>query len=130
MSFNADAFAAAHVPWTVTLRGDVFTAREPSAEFVLSWTAQVQAAASDAHAQRALVRRFWRTLFPWKPVYLWRGDPVARLLAQPLGVEEALLQDFFARERRIPSLPNSMSGPSSAPNSRTPTPSRNPTAVR
>jgi hypothetical protein len=97
MGFNADAFAAAHRPWTLTLRGEEFTAVDPSADEVVRFRAEMVAAGDDMQAQRAVVRRFIRARFPWRIRYLWRGDPVGRFLALPAAAQEAALMSLFLR---------------------------------
>jgi hypothetical protein len=95
MGFDADAFARAHLPWTVTLRAETFTAVDPSADEVIRFRAEMLAASEDLVAQRAVLRRFLRRRFPWRVGYLWRGDPVGRFLALPLASQEAALLTLF-----------------------------------
>ena len=95
MSFNADEFAKAHAPWTLTLRGETFTAVDPSADEVIRFRAEMVAAGDDLPAQRGVLRRFIRRRFPWKASYLWRGDPVGRFLGLPLAAQEAALMTLF-----------------------------------
>lgn len=95
MGFNADAFAAEHLPWTLTLGGETFTAVDPSADEVIRFRAAMIAAGDDLEAQRVVLRRFVRRRFPWKVAYLWRGDPVGRFLALPLAGQEAALMALF-----------------------------------
>lgn len=93
MGFNADAFLAAHRPWTLTIGGRTYTARAVSVAEVLAFKAATEGA--DATSGERAVRRLLRRMFPYRLHYRWRGDPVALLIASgPAAVREALA-DFF-----------------------------------
>ncbi len=124
MGFNADAFAAEHLPWTLTLRGETFTAVDPSADEVIRFRAAMIAAGEDLLEQRAVLRRFIRKRFPWRLAYLWRGDPVGRFLALPLPGQEAALMSLFHQleTRRPPRLQRQGHGNTSESRTATSTP--------
>lgn len=113
MGFNAEAFAAAHAPWTLTLRGETFTAVDPSADEVIRFRAAMREAGDDAAAQRLILRRFIRARFPWRWSYLWTGDPVGRFLALPLAAQEAALLSLFRRLERMRPTPLQRRAPGS-----------------
>lgn len=103
MPFDADAHRAAHAPWSMVLRGRTHTARPVSVRQVMAF--QEVAQREPAVARRALIRLL-RVAFPWRPWYVWRGDPVRWLVAETGEGQAEALADFFgcllARLTRTP----------------------------
>ena len=95
MGFNADAYRAAHPPWSITLDGRTYVAAWASVEDVKRFYADKQEAKTDAAVIHALYRLL-RVLFPARFVYLVRGDPVRKILALPPPDMHAVVADFFA----------------------------------
>ena len=86
-------------PWSFTDgRGREHAARDLSRAELLRWSARFAWAShmSSYHCER-MRHRLIRRLFPWRPLYWWSGDPVARLWKlRPL--EQCLaLADLFRR---------------------------------
>lgn len=122
--FDADAWVAAHAPWTVTLEGTTYTAEPVSYPVLLGFQEALHRAERqrDGPGSLAATRRLWRAAFPWRPSMAWRGDPVARLLRLPPKAHEAALIDFFVFLGVEPSAP-SRSGRSGSSAGGTPSPS-------
>lgn len=97
MSFDADAFAAAHAPWVFHADGADFPARDPSVDDVLRFRAEVLAAGTDPVAQERALRNLLRAMFPPSVRYIWTGHPVRKFLRLPTAAREAALTAFFAR---------------------------------
>lgn len=101
MGFDVDAYLAARTPWTLTLGGTTYTAAWISVDVVRRFEAERTAAGEDVARQLAAVRRLLRALFPWRPHYVWRGDPVTQLLALDAPALGAVLTDFFQSWLRV-----------------------------
>lgn len=125
MSFDADAWLAAHRPWSVTLGGREYVSRPVSILEVVAFQTDVQAASGQFRRQMGLVRGFLRKAFPWRWRYLWHGDPVARILALDDEARGAVLADFFesvlARLRRMSPTNGTRSGEPTVPPNRSDT---------
>jgi len=93
MSFNLDAYREANAGWALTVGGRRYAARPVSAEQVLVYQGEIEGA-SPKMAQRAL-RRLLRCAFPWRPSFVWRGDPVNVIMAARPHEQRAMVQDFF-----------------------------------
>lgn len=79
--------------WSVTLDGYRYVARPVSARKVAEWLPRYLKA--NGSAQLDLMRELFRIAFPWRMSYVWRGDPVERLMALPLPVFLEVRNDFF-----------------------------------
>lgn len=94
MAFDLASYRAAQQPWVTTLDGHQFVARHVSAAHVQRHYRA--AATKDPAVMARSLRWLLRKAFPWRPSYIWRGDPV-RLLLERLSPRDRLeaLTDFF-----------------------------------
>ncbi len=96
-SINLDALREAHRPWSFTTGRRTYVARPVSVEQVIAYEGEC-IGASVAVRMRAL-RRLLRQAFPWRPSFLWRGDPVAIVMGASPPVHHQLVRDFFGSLR-------------------------------
>jgi hypothetical protein len=96
-TFDLDALREAHRPWAFTTGRRTYVARPVSIEQVIAYEGEC-IGASVAVRLRAL-RRLLRLAFPWRPSFLWRGDPVAIIMGASPPVHHQLVRDFFASLR-------------------------------
>lgn len=128
MAFDVDAYLASRQPWGVTIGGVTYPARWVSVEVIRQFEAHRAALDSgDLQAQLGAIRRLLRALWPWRPHYLWRGDPVQRILALDPVAIGAVLTDFFqAWVAQLSATPGAArtatSGIDSPPSTATPSP--------
>lgn len=100
---NLDALRAAATPWQFVAGGRTYTARPVSVEQVIAYEGEI-VGASAAAILRAR-RKLLRVAFPWRPSFVWRGDPVDLICESPPGLHAALMADFFASLRSSPLEP-------------------------
>lgn len=107
---NLDELRAAATPWQFVAGGRTYEARPISVEQVIVYEGAIVGASPAVvlRARRTLLRR----AFPWRPSFVWRGDPVDMICGAPPALHQALMADFFVSLR-------SSSPPAAAP---TPTP--------
>lgn len=103
MGFDLDQYRQAHAGWALTTRGQTYHARPVSAEQVIVYQGEVLGA-SPRIAQRAL-RKLLRIAFPWRPSFVWRGDPVKIVMGARPHEHRAMVADFFASLAGSPTLP-------------------------
>ena len=98
MAYSAQAFYAAHVPWTFTDRkGCAHAARDLSGPEALVWLERFQWAGADPWKQTRVISRLFRRLYPWRPRYLWGPDPWREFQRLPVPEQATVIQDFFGR---------------------------------
>jgi hypothetical protein len=91
---DLDAWRANNPTWSLTLDGYTYRARPVSARAVAEWMVALgNAQPGDGFA---LFERMFRLAFPWVPSYLWRGDPVKKIMALPPAAFQEVREDFFA----------------------------------
>lgn len=96
MSWSYDSWRAARRPWELVIHGRSWTARPVSAEAVLAYQAEIIGASRERAWQATLA--LLRKAFPWRPSYIWRGDPVkhfAQVIREAPDAAAQALQDFF-----------------------------------
>lgn len=96
MSFSFSSWQAARRPWELEIDGRRWVARPVSAERVLRYQVALMGASVEAGWQATLA--LLRDAFPWRPSYVWRGDPVkhfARIIREAPEAATSALQDFF-----------------------------------
>lgn len=93
MGFNVDALKQSWTPWTLTLGGVTYTERPVSVEQVRRFWRGMESPEERVRAKA--VKGLLRTAFPWRPHYVWKGDPVRRFLALDPPIQAKALQDFF-----------------------------------
>lgn len=107
MSFSFSSWQAARRPWELEIDGRKWVARPVSSERVLRYQMELIGASVDAGWKATLA--LLRDAFPWRPSYVWRGDPVkhfARIIRDAPEAATAALQDFFPLLRgAAPSAP-------------------------
>jgi hypothetical protein len=79
--------------WSVTLDGYTYRAHPVSARAVADLVPKL--AAAKGAEQFDLLAALYRLAFPWRLSYVWRGDPVKRLMALPLPMFQEVRDDFF-----------------------------------
>lgn len=105
---DLDAWRAANLAtWSLTLDGYTYHARPVSARAVAALIPAIMAAQPDA--QFALYQQLFRLAFPWVPSYVWRGDPVAKIMALEPAAFREVRDDFFghlgrARKSHAPEM--------------------------
>lgn len=92
-ALDLDALRAAHEPWTFSTGGRTYTARPVSVEQVIAHEAEC-VGASPAAVMRAR-RRLLRLAFPWRPSFLWRGDPVRAICSASPALHRVVMDSFF-----------------------------------
>lgn len=126
MAFDADAFVKAREPWTLTIDSRAYEARPISVQQVLTFQSAIELAGADQEKVGRALTALLRLIFPPRWSYLWRGDPVRKVLALDAGAQSELLADFFgymARTIQSQRTTTRPSPPSSAP---TPPPTTDP----
>ena len=103
-TFDLDAFREAHRPFAFTAGGFTFEARIISAEQMRQFA--TVASRADAAGQHRALAALLRIAFPWRPSYIWRGDPVTTILALEPQAREEALESFFAWVRETNKLPH------------------------
>ena len=93
MGLDLDAWRRANPTWSLTLDGYTYRARPVSARAVADLMPALTAAGPVA--QLKLLERLFRLAFPWVPSYVWRGDPVAKIMALPPAALREVRDDFF-----------------------------------
>ena len=91
---DLDAWRAANSStWSVKLDGFEYKARPVSAKAV----AELIPALGNATPvqQLKLLSALFRLAFPWVPAYVWRGDPVKKIMALPPAEFREVRDDFF-----------------------------------
>lgn len=100
------SWAKARQTWELEIGGRSWRARPVSAHRVMLYQAQLLGA---GEAQGwALVLELLRDAFPWRPSYMWRGDPVkhfARLIRDTPEAASEALRDFFPLLAGVPTTP-------------------------
>jgi hypothetical protein len=104
---DLDAWRAINPTWSLTLDGYTYRARPVSARAVAEWVVALGKATADE--QFRLYEKLYRLAFPWVPSYLWRGDPVAKIMALPPAAFVEVKADFFhhlgvAKQTRAPEM--------------------------
>ena len=90
---DLDAWRAANPTWSLTLDGYTYRARPVSARAVAELIPAITAAGPAE--QLTLFEKLFRLAFPWVPSYVWRGDPVAKIMALPPAAFREVRDDFF-----------------------------------
>lgn len=90
---DLDAWRDANPGWSLTLDGYTYRARPVSARAVGALVAALGGAT--ATESFGLYERLFRLAFPWVPSYLWRGDPVSKIMALPPRAFREVRDDFF-----------------------------------
>lgn len=105
-TFDADAWLAAHEPWSLRLGGRVYRSRPVSILAVIAYQAAVAEAQGDPLANIRALERILRLAFPWRWTYL-RRDPVALILGLDDAARATVVRDFFdaAATRFRPLIP-------------------------
>jgi hypothetical protein len=93
MAFDLDA---ANELWAFRTRGHTYYARPVSPEQVMEYSHRLAKVANDPPALTRVHRWFFRQAFPWRPSFLWLGDPVDVILATRPAERDVLLKSFFA----------------------------------
>ena len=117
MAFDLDQFRAAHQPWSVRLHGHTYRARWLSADEVMQYpvlwspgpsrapeeASAAFAARAEEHRKNALTAavQLLRRAFPWRPVMLLYGDPVAVFQRAHYVEQQLWLRDFFASQAAL-----------------------------
>jgi hypothetical protein len=91
---DLDAWRSANQPtWSLTLDGYEYKAHPVSAVAVARLVETLGKAGPSQ--QLALYRSLFRLAFPWVPSYVWRGDPVAKIMALSPAAFREVRDDFF-----------------------------------
>lgn len=103
MAFDLDAYRAAHELWTFTANRRAYVSRPVSAEHMLTYQRKIAGATPER--QLLALRWLFRQAFPWRPSFMWRGDPVQILMrgTRP-GERDQILADFFVSLAGSPPL--------------------------
>lgn len=101
-SLDLQALREAHQPWSFAAGGRSYVARPVSIEQVIAYEGECVGASPTALL--AARRKLLRIAFPWRPSFLWRGDPVALIMGATPRVHQALISDFFV-SLRLPAEP-------------------------
>lgn len=96
-TLDLHALREAHRPWEFTAGRRTYVARPVSIEQVIAYEEEC-IGASPAALMRAR-RKLLRVAFPWRPSFVWRGDPVALIMGAAPREHHALVTDFFASLR-------------------------------
>ena len=116
MSVDVDQWRRAHPAWSVTLDGFEFRARPVSARAVASVAELFTKSSAD---QLGAMEQLLRLAFPWRFSYVWRGNPVAKIMALEPSAYREVVTDFFGHL----GLKSATSPSTGGTNSPTPTPS-------
>jgi hypothetical protein len=96
MSWSFSSWQAARRPWELEIDGRRWVARPVSAERVMAYQGALIGASVEQGWAETL--KLLRDAFPWRPSYVWRGDPVKAfaevIRVAPDAATEAL-QSFF-----------------------------------
>jgi hypothetical protein len=90
MAVDLDAWRREHPAWSVTLDGYTYRGRPVSARAVAAMPL-----GKGPVAEIDAMERLFRLAFPWRFSYLWRGDPVKRIMGLDPPAYKAVVQDFF-----------------------------------
>lgn len=94
MAFDLTAYRAAQQPWVFTFDGYTHVARHVSASHMQRHHRAI--ASGDPAVMARSLRWLLRKAFPWRPSYIWRGDPVRLILDRlPARARRDTLLDFF-----------------------------------
>lgn len=102
MTFDVEAFRAAHRPWTLRVGARAYVAQHVSALQVFRYQELAAAAGADRREQERALRWILRKAFPWRFSYLRFGDPVRIILGLEPAARSEALQDFFEALRGGP----------------------------
>lgn len=130
--FDVDAWLEAQEPWTVKLGRRTYRAEPVSVLAVLRFYRAVEEGKTGADADAAYVRAveaLLREAFPYRWRWIWRGDPVRRILGLDPAVQQAVLRDFFEWAARRVAAQIQRTTPGSALPSKTPPPSNSPAST-
>lgn len=103
VTLDLDALRASAEPWSFATGGRTYVARPVSVEQVIAYEARI-AGASATDVMRAR-RQLLRLAFPWRPSFMWRGDPVAVICSAPPALHRVVIESFFASLRSWPPSP-------------------------
>lgn len=70
-----------NVPWWIRTRGATYLAQPISAADMRAFSRACQH--GDGSQLHRALRELLRKAFPWRPSFLWRGDPVDVFFAEP-----------------------------------------------
>lgn len=90
---DGDAWKERNPAWSVKLDGYVYRARPVSAKAVAGLIETLGGAGPVRQLQ--LYEKLFRLAFPWVPSYVWRGDPVQKIMALPPAAFREVRDDFF-----------------------------------
>jgi hypothetical protein len=93
MGFSVDAVKQAWTPWTLEIDGVTYTERLVSVEQVRRFWSGLES--PDEGTRTQAVKKLLRAAFPWRPHYVWKGDPVDKFLKLDPPLQAKALQDFF-----------------------------------
>lgn len=119
--FDADAWLAAHEPWTLKLAGRVHVARPVSILAIQRFQAGIVSAGDNVDRQRKAIRTVLRVAYPFRVRYWVGGDPVKMVMGLDEAARQAVLADFFGwAANRYRSNASSTTGTGSPPPTVTP----------
>jgi hypothetical protein len=92
--FDLDAYREAHQPFSFAAGGRRYYARHVSAGQMSAYFRAAET--GDIAVIEKALRALLRTAFPWRPSFIWRGDPVDLILRRlPPDERRAVMTDFF-----------------------------------
>jgi hypothetical protein len=100
MAFDVDAYRAARPPWAFTLDGVQYTSRRITSAHLRRYHQLLSGPGNDEQRLATALAWLLRCAVPWRPSFLWRGDPARKLLRLNAAARDAALLDFFATVRR------------------------------